>query len=522
MLTYVANFTTFNLNLTPKPTSEPTSLPTGQPSTQPSSRPTAPPSKAFSKPPSSQPTSVPSVFVPVVALGKAVLIGDLTTQSTIIVFSCVGLAVLLIFIFFTCYCQHKYHKDEKDKILSLVEEEFGENDKNQLIDQEMGGMLPDESAYYRTFREDENPLHTARGSHLDSDRSNRDLTRQFSTVNKDRESFTDRSNRGLSRVDSTVSGRGLERGLSRMDSTASGLGGKKGNADKRSRTLIRRSSRGSMRSISNISMGSMMGSDMPNTARSVNTSRSRDGETPLRKTISQVTVKSFNGKGGAPRLTVLRNGANGDDAARARFIEIHEDDVLHMMNFFKRAGLSMKKANACAEEAICLDASSPRKLFKYVHEVAGFSLIHLGMDDIDAEMVLEVLNGEFAASLISPAAAAKQAADQLMRSRGNGSYKNMSAEIDNSDEEKESLMDSQYDSNARPDLRSFLSNTKKGTEEDIRKRGSAANLKHLKENENDVSGMYLLYLSIFGWFKLFKLRILLICYNFIFAILHGY
>ena len=49
-----------------------------------------------------------------------------------------------------------------------------------------------------------------------------------------------------------------------------------------------------------------------------------------------------------------------------------------MQNFFRRAGLSMKKSIVCAEESICLDANSPRKLFKYVHEVSGFSLMNLG------------------------------------------------------------------------------------------------------------------------------------------------
>ena len=52
---------------------------------------------------------------------------------------------------------------------------------------------------------------------------------------------------------------------------------------------------------------------------------------------------------------------------------------LGMQNFFRRAGLSMKKSIVCAEESICLDANSPRKLFKYVHEVSGFSLMNLGM-----------------------------------------------------------------------------------------------------------------------------------------------
>jgi hypothetical protein len=36
-------------------------------------------------------------------------------------------------------------------------------------------------------------------------------------------------------------------------------------------------------------------------------------------------------------------------------------------------------------------------------------------------------------------------------------------------------------------------NANKDDPEEKRKRGSAANLKHLKENEDDVSGMYLIY-----------------------------
>lgn len=67
-----------------------------------------------------------------------------------------------MFVFFTCYCQHKYiHKDEKDKLLELVEEEYDENDKNNLLDPEMGSIINDESFYYRNFasRENDNPLH---------------------------------------------------------------------------------------------------------------------------------------------------------------------------------------------------------------------------------------------------------------------------------------------------------------------------------------------------------------------------
>lgn len=49
-----------------------------------------------------------------------------------------------------------------------------------------------------------------------------------------------------------------------------------------------------------------------------------------------------------------------------------------MAKFFRKAGLTQKKAQACAEESICLDANSPRKLNKYVHEVNDFNLMNLG------------------------------------------------------------------------------------------------------------------------------------------------
>jgi hypothetical protein len=168
------------------------------------------------------------------------------------------------------------------------------------------------------------------------------------------------------------------------------------------------------------------------------TSRSGGFEAPRRR-VSQVSVSSFNGRPGAPKLTRLSAFRGGDDFARSisgdvareRFIAMHEDDVQLMMDFFKRAGLGMRRATACAEEAIYLDASSPRKLYKYVHEKTGFSLIHLGMDNIDAELVLEVLNSEFAASIISPEAAAKKAVDHLMRS---SSKKKLSMQVEDYDE----------------------------------------------------------------------------------------
>ena len=49
-----------------------------------------------------------------------------------------------------------------------------------------------------------------------------------------------------------------------------------------------------------------------------------------------------------------------------------------MQKFFRNAGLTPTKSQACAEEAICQEAHNPRKLFKYVHEVEGFSLMNLG------------------------------------------------------------------------------------------------------------------------------------------------
>lgn len=137
--------------------------------------------------------------------------------------------------------------------------------------------------------------------------------------------------------------------------------------------------------------------------------------------VSQVRLKSFQGGGPAPRLVkMVQTTSSFAGAARTRYLTEHEDDVQGMQNFFRRAGLSMQKSIACAEEAICLDASSPRKLFKYVHEVTGFSLMNLGMDRIDAEMVLEVLNNEFSHRDISAESAAASAVAKMMGGAGGG------------------------------------------------------------------------------------------------------
>jgi hypothetical protein len=66
-----------------------------------------------------------------------------------------------------------------------------------------------------------------------------------------------------------------------------------------------------------------------------------------------------------------------------------------MEAFFRFAGLSLQLSKRCAEEAIVYDISSPKKLYKYLQEEEGFSLIKLGMDNVDSDMVLETLNREF-------------------------------------------------------------------------------------------------------------------------------
>lgn len=59
----------------------------------------------------------------------------LTIQTAIIIFVCVGIVVLCLFIVFTYYCQNKFVNREEDKVHSLVEENY-EDDEAVLDDGE--------------------------------------------------------------------------------------------------------------------------------------------------------------------------------------------------------------------------------------------------------------------------------------------------------------------------------------------------------------------------------------------------
>lgn len=61
-----------------------------------------------------------------------------------------------------------------------------------------------------------------------------------------------------------------------------------------------------------------------------------------------------------------------------------------MQEFFRFAGLSVKMSRHCAEEAILVSATSPKKLFKYMQS-RRLMLTDLGMDIVDAEMVRDAL-----------------------------------------------------------------------------------------------------------------------------------
>lgn len=87
-----------------------------------------------------------------------------------------------------------------------------------------------------------------------------------------------------------------------------------------------------------------------------------------------------------------------DPEIRINYIAEHENDVVEMQEFFRFSGLSMILSRKCAERSILLDANSPKKLYKYVQEVKGFSLMQLGIDEVDSELVFETLNREFGGS----------------------------------------------------------------------------------------------------------------------------
>lgn len=115
----------------PQPSSFPSSSPSSQPTSQPSSQPSKrPPTKL----PTGQPTSRPTViFRPAVAAANR--IGGLSVQTAIIIFVCVGVIVLFLFVCFTYYCQNQFVNKEEDRVHSLEEENF-ERDDMLLEDQE--------------------------------------------------------------------------------------------------------------------------------------------------------------------------------------------------------------------------------------------------------------------------------------------------------------------------------------------------------------------------------------------------
>jgi predicted PurR-regulated permease PerM len=80
------------------------------------------PSKGPSKFPTGQPTSRPSIEHAVV--GRGAVIGNLTTQVAIIIFSCVGAAVLCLFMLLTCYFQYRHLNKVGETVHSLVEENY--------------------------------------------------------------------------------------------------------------------------------------------------------------------------------------------------------------------------------------------------------------------------------------------------------------------------------------------------------------------------------------------------------------
>ena len=80
------------------------------------------PSKGPSKDPTGQPTSHPSIKH--AALERGAIIGNLTTEMAIIIFSCVGAAVLCLFVLLTCYFQFRHITKVGETVHTLVEENY--------------------------------------------------------------------------------------------------------------------------------------------------------------------------------------------------------------------------------------------------------------------------------------------------------------------------------------------------------------------------------------------------------------
>lgn len=123
------------------PSSMPSSRPSGQPSGQPTSMPSIIP---LFEPPTGQPTSRPTDQkanpLYVAAKNDNGNLNNMTTQTAIIIFSCVGAVVLCLFIVFTCYFQDKYdNRKEEEKLHSLVEHHYNEDEV--VLDDGEGNQL---------------------------------------------------------------------------------------------------------------------------------------------------------------------------------------------------------------------------------------------------------------------------------------------------------------------------------------------------------------------------------------------
>jgi hypothetical protein len=94
--------------------------------------------------------------------------------------------------------------------------------------------------------------------------------------------------------------------------------------------------------------------------------------------------------------SAINSARNNGKSPRDQTIADNKEDVILMHLFFVNAGLCSKKATKCAEECVCSpqDVSTPRKLFYNIKRIDGF-LLSLGMDQFDANMVLEYLDVEF-------------------------------------------------------------------------------------------------------------------------------
>jgi hypothetical protein len=280
-----------------------------------------------------------------------------------------------------------------------------------------GAIVDSESMYYRQFGETDSPIHllkdkdghfiptTSRSNGTASLSRLNSMSSAYPNAGQSRGSFATRKSFGGA---GSVTSRDPQLKVHRSNSSE--LPNRRVNGSFASQASQRKMlTRNSITSVAGSQLGGDNAGDM--TGRSGYTANNRSQS----QILSQVRVKSFSGAGPAPRMIKLTTSAGTiDEIARSRYLVEHEDDVLSMQNFFRRAGLSMKKSISAAEEAVCLDANTPRKLFKYVHEVEGLSLLDLGMDEIDEDMVLDALNAEFSHRDLSAESAAAATVAKMM------------------------------------------------------------------------------------------------------------